>query len=78
MVSTRHSALSRKSVHTQTDCPLKIVAVQVSGCRECLSLLLPSTGGRETVCMRCEQVDDLVRRVAELKEEVERLTDIGV
>ena len=76
MVSTRHGALSRKSVYTQTDHPLKNAAVQVTGCRECQSLLLPSAGGRDTVCVRCEQVNDLVRMVAELKEEVERLRDI--
>ena len=76
MVSTRHGALSRKSVHTQTDCPFKNAAAQVTGCRECLSLFLPSARGRETACVRCEQEDDLVRMVAELKEELERLRDI--
>ncbi|XP_068521222.1 uncharacterized protein [Anas acuta] len=76
MVSTRHGALSRKSVYTQTDCPLKNAAVQVTGCKECLSLLLPSAGGRDAACVRCEQVDDLIRMVAELKEEVERLRAI--
>ena len=76
MVDTRQRILSRKSVATQTDCPLRDVAVQVSGCMECLSLLLPSEGGRGTVCVRCEQVDGLVRLVAELKEEVERLRAI--
>ena len=75
MVYTRQRTLSRKSVATQTDCPLRNAAVQVSGCTECLSLLLPSEGGRGTVCVRCEQVDGLVL-VAELKEEVERLRAI--
>lgn len=37
---------------------------------------MPPAGGRETVCVRCEQVDDLIRMVAELKEEVERLRAI--
>ena len=77
MVCTRQKALSRKSVATQTECPLKNAAVQVSGCREYLSLLPPSEGGRDSVCVRCEQVDDLVSLVAELKEEVERLRAIG-
>lgn len=31
---------------------------------------------RDCVCVRCEQVDDLVRVVAELKEEVEKLRAI--
>lgn len=51
-------------------------AVQVSGYRECLSLLLPSDGGRDTICMRCEQVDYLLQLVAELKEKMERLRNI--
>ena len=76
MVCSRQKALSRKSVVAQTDCPLKNAAVQVSQCRECLSLLLPSESGRDTVCVRCEQVDGLVSLVAELKEEVERLRAI--
>ncbi|XP_068535230.1 uncharacterized protein [Anas acuta] len=76
MISTRHGALCRRSVHTQTDCPLKNAAVQVTACRECQSLLLPSAGSRDTGCVRCEQVDDLIRMVAELKEEVERLRAI--
>ena len=59
MVYTRQSALSRKSVTTQTDCLLNNAAVQVSGSRECLSLLLPSEGGRGAVCVRCEQVVSL-------------------
>ena len=76
MVYTRQKALSRKSVANQTECPLKNAAVQVSGCRECMSLLLTSEGSRDTMCVRCEQVDDLLSLVAELKEEVERLRAI--
>lgn len=37
------------------------------------SKLLPENGGRDSTCMRCEQVDDLLSIVAALKEEVERL-----
>ena len=50
--------------------------VQVFVCSECLSLLLPLKGGRDSTCMRCEQVVDLLSVVVELKEEVERLTSI--
>ena len=50
----------------------KDAAVQVSGCRECLSLLLPGEGGRDSTCVRCEQAEDLLSMVAELKEEAER------
>ena len=63
---------------TQTDGLSRNVAVQVSGCRECLSLLLPGEGGRDSTCVRCEQVDELLSLVVELKEEVERLRTIRV
>ncbi|GAB0203337.1 zinc finger protein 462-like [Grus japonensis] len=40
---------------------------------ECLSLSLGLEGSRDNSCLRCDQVDDLLSLVAELKEEVERL-----
>ncbi|KAI6057764.1 Golgi phosphoprotein 3 [Aix galericulata] len=43
---------------------------------ECLSLLLPLEGGRDTARMRCEQVEDLISLEVVLKEEVERLRTI--
>ena len=49
------------------------MAVQVSGCRECLSLLLLVKGCRDSTCVRCEQVGHLLSVVGGLKEEVERL-----
>ncbi|KFP06528.1 hypothetical protein N300_02212, partial [Calypte anna] len=52
------------------------VAVQVSGCEECLSLVLALADSENKVCVRCEQVNDLLSMVAELKEEVERLRSI--
>lgn len=61
---------------TQTELLCKHVAVQVSGCNECLSLALLPQGSRDTVCIRCDQVNDLLRKVVELKEEVERLRSI--
>lgn len=76
MVITKQTALFRKSVATQTECQLKNAALQVSGCTECLNLLLPSEGSRDTACESCEQVDDLVSLVAQLKVEVERLRAI--
>ncbi|KGL89130.1 hypothetical protein N301_03229, partial [Charadrius vociferus] len=63
-------------VGTQTDLPCKHVAVQVSGCNECLSLALLSQGARDTACVQCDQVNDLLRQVVELREEVERLRSI--
>lgn len=41
-----------------------------------MSLLLPMVGDRDTAWVRCEQVEDLISLVAELKEEVERLRAI--
>ena len=52
------------------------VAAQVPSCKECLSLLLPGEGGRDSTCVRCEQVNELLSLVMELKEEVERLRAI--
>ena len=51
-------------------------AVQVSGCGECLALSLLQEGSRDTTCVRCEQVEDLLSLVVELMGEVERLRSI--
>ena len=51
-------------------------AVQVSGCGECPALSLLQEGSRDTACVRCEQVRDLLSLVLELKEEAERLRSI--
>ena len=58
-------------------CLPKNVVVQVSGCSECLSLLLLVNGSRDSTCMRCEQVGDLLSMVAELEENVEKLSMKG-
>lgn len=76
MVSTRQRAYSKKTMATQMEGLPRNVAVQVSGCWECLSLLLPGEGGRDSTCVRCKQVDELLSLVVELKEEVERLKAI--
>lgn len=52
------------------------VAVQVFGCRECLSLLLPRESSRDSTCVRCEQVNELFSLVVELREEMEKLRTI--
>ena len=62
--------LPRQSSHE------KYAATQVSGCRKCLGLLLFMHGSRVDSCVRCDQVDDLLCVVAELREEVERLRSI--
>jgi len=63
-------------VGTQTEVPHKHTAVQVSGCRECLSLALVPEDSRDNGCVQCDQVNDLLSLVAELKDEVERLRSI--
>ncbi|GAB0209336.1 hypothetical protein GRJ2_003399300 [Grus japonensis] len=63
-------------VATQTELPQKHAATQVSGCRECQSLSLGMDGSSENGHVRCDQVDDLLSLVAELREEVERLRSI--
>ena len=60
-------------METQTESMNVHAAVQVSGCGECLALSLLQEGSRDTTCVWwCEQVDDLLSLVVELKEEVER------
>jgi len=76
MVTTCGKAVARRSVGTQTEAPRKDTSVQVSGCRECLSLALVPEDSRDNSCVRCEQVNELLSLVAELKEEVERLRSI--
>jgi len=74
MVSTRQKALAKKTVAAQTESLPRTAAVERG--RECLSLLLPPKDDRDATCVRCEQVDDLLSVVAELKEEVKRLRTI--
>ncbi|GAB0207770.1 mitochondrial enolase superfamily member 1 [Grus japonensis] len=80
MAPTRQKALSsvlaRRDVATQTELPQKHAATQLSGCRERQSLALAEDGSSEIGCVRCDQADDLLSLVAELREEVERLRSI--
>jgi len=63
-------------VGTQTEVPHKHTAVQVSGCRECLSLAVLPEDSRDHSCVQCDQVNDLLSLVAELKEKLRRLMSI--
>ena len=76
MVSTQVRTTTRKNVTTQTGLPHKHAAVWVPGCRECLSLSILSEGSSDNTCVCCDQLDDMLSLVAELKEEVERLRSI--
>jgi len=55
---------------------LRNVAVQASSCRERPSPLMLREGGRDSTCMRYEQMDELLSLVVELKEKVKRLRTI--
>ena len=68
--------LQRKNVETPTEVPKHDASVQVSGCSECQSLALAVQGGRDDICVRCDQLDDLLFLMVDLKEEVERLRSI--
>ena len=63
-------------METQTESMNVHAAVQVSGCGECLVLSLLQEGSQDTTCVQCEQVEDLLSLVVELKEEVEKLRSI--
>ena len=73
MVTTWQRAAAKRNAETQTESMNVHAAVQVSGCGECLALSLLQEGSRDTTCVRCEQVEDLLSLAVELKEEVERL-----
>ena len=76
MVSTGHRACPKKTVATQTvDLPRNVM-VQDSGCRECLNLLLLREDGSNATCVRCEQVDELLSLMVELRQDMERLRAI--
>ena len=63
MVSTRVKTTTRKNVATQTELPRKHAAVQVQGCRECLSLSVLLEGTGDNTCVHCDQLDDLLSLV---------------
>ena len=74
--SRKHEAVTSWNAVTQTELLHKKAAVQVSGCRECLSLSLVLEDSRQNTCVRCDQGDDLLNLETEFKEEVERLRSI--
>ncbi|RMC20193.1 hypothetical protein DUI87_01039 [Hirundo rustica rustica] len=76
MVSTRSKTVVGISVCDQIEPSKKDVSVQTHSCPECLSLSVALGGAVEEACLQCEQVNDLLSLVAELREEVERLRSI--
>ena len=67
---------AKKSMETQTEAPAQDASTQVTGCDESqrLAFAVPGDGG--STCIRCDELNDLVSLVVDLKEEVERLRTI--
>ena len=63
-------------METQTESMNVRATVQVSGSKEYLALSLLQEGSWDTTCVWCEEVEDLLSLVVELKEEVEKLRSI--
>ena len=76
MAAPQWKATARKNVETQTEVPKQDASVQVSGCSECQSLTFAALGEGDSTCVRCDQLNDLLSLVVDLKEEVERLRSI--
>lgn len=76
MVFMRSKAIASKSVPSQKETSKKDTSVQTAFCEECLGLSVVPVDVLKGTCLRCEQVNDLLSLVAELKEEVERLRSI--
>jgi len=63
-------------VETPAEVSHRHASVHIHGCSECQSLALAVQGGRDDICVRCDQLDDLLFLMVDLKEEVERLRSI--
>lgn len=63
----------KRNVAPQTESMYVHAAVQVSDRGECPILSLLQEGSRDTTCVGCEQVEDLLSIMVELNEELERL-----
>jgi len=69
-------AAAKKNMETQTEVPKQDASVQVSGCSECQSLAFAMLDERDSTCVKCDQQNDLLSLVVDLKEKVERLKSI--
>ena len=69
-------AAAKKNVETQTEVPKQDASAQVSGCSECQSLAFAVLGEGDGSCVRCDQLNDLLSLVVDLKVEAERLRSI--
>jgi len=69
-------AAAKKNVETQTEVPKQDASAQVSGCSECQSLAFAVLGDGDSTCVRCDQLNDLLSLMVDLKEEVEKLRSL--
>jgi len=72
----RWKATAKNNVETEAEVPKQDGSVQVSVCSECQSLAFAVLGEGDSTCVRCNQLNDLLSLVVDLKEEVERLRSI--
>ena len=76
MAVPRWKATAKNNVETEAEVPKQDGSVQVSVCSECQSLAFAVLGEGDSTCVRCDQLNDLLSLVVDLKEEVERLRSI--
>ena len=75
-MASLNSAPTTTHAASQTELRWEHAATQVSGCRVCPALLPASDGSSEHTCGRCTQLEELLRLVTELWEEVSRFRSI--
>ena len=59
-------AAAKKNVEIQTEVPKQNASMQVSGCSECLAFEAV-LGEGDSTCVRCNQLNDLLSLVVDLK-----------
>lgn len=77
MAEPRWKAFAWKDVETQTEVPLQHASAQVSVCSECQNLALAVQGDRDSACVSCNQLNDLLSLLTDLKNAAERLRCTG-
>lgn len=69
-VTPQPKDFARTNVAYQRHFPHRDVDMQVSSCRECMNLSLSLEGISDNSCVQCDPVNDPLRLVTGLKEEV--------
>lgn len=69
--------MAKKNAETHTEVPKQHASAQVSGCRECQRLAFAVLGDGDSTCVRCDQLNDLLSFVVDLKEEVKKMRSIS-